>query len=60
MNRIYIYIYIYIYDLYANNLLVTLFLNELNLIHLYTVNGLKYCNPTPIIIFNINLLFAHS
>ena len=50
------------------SLTVISFLNELELIHLHTsiaivstqLNGFNYCYLTPIILFNINYLFAHS
>ena len=37
-----------------NCLSVILFLNELELIRLYTFNGFKYCYLTLVILYNIN------
>ena len=59
--------WLYIYDLKLNSLEVNLFLNELELICLYTsifavctqLNGFKYCYKTLIILFDIDHLFAH-
>ena len=51
--------WLYTYDFYVNNLLVTLFINELELICLYTVNDFMYYYLTTIL-FDMNHLSAQS